>query len=277
MADMVNSEKQFSAAVKKLLRCTENQPFDTAVIFGSGLGFPAGELETFHSFAYDELAVLPRTTVQGHEGRLDLCCLGGRRLLLFYGRHHLYEGLSAWEATVNVRLAGALGCRRLLITNAAGGINPTLKPGHLMFVSDHLNLMGDNPLRGRPGAFIDLARLYDRTLFPPLRHYAESHGISLREGVLAAVLGPSYETPAEIRMLASLGADAVCMSGVPEAIMAKYLGFEVAAFSFIANLAAGRGEGPLHHDEVLAQAFRKRDDFSCLVTRLLRQWCGLMD
>jgi purine-nucleoside phosphorylase len=253
----------------------DERPVDAAVILGSGLGLSADDLETRQRFAYDELDILPGTTVPGHQGRLDICCLEGRRLLLFNGRHHLYEGLTAWQATVNVRLAGALGCRKLLITNAAGGIAPNLKAGDLMFVRDHINLMGDNPLRGRAEAFIDLTRLYDGSLYPCLARYAENCGIPLRSGVLAAVLGPCYETPAEIRMLMRLGADAVGMSGVPEAIMAKYLGFEVAALSFIANLAAGREDVSLHHDEVLARGHGKRDEFSRLVIRLLRQWWRL--
>jgi len=268
----VSSEKQFSAALEKLLRCAENQPFDTAVIFGSGLGLPEDVFKADHVFDFQELAVFPETTVRGHEGRLELCSFEGRRLLLFYGRHHLYEGLSAWEATVNVRLAGALGCRRLLITNAAGGINPTLLPGDIMFVRDHLNLMGDNPLRGQPRAFIDLTGLYDRSLYAPLCRFAENQNISFRDGVLAAVQGPSYETPAEIRMLELLGADAISMSAIPEALMAKYLGLKVAALSFIANVAAGRGNSPLTHDEVLAQGRRKRGDISRLIIQLLVQW-----
>jgi purine-nucleoside phosphorylase len=274
---MVSSEKEFSAVVTELLRFSGNRSFDTAVIFGSGLGLSDSNLEPFQSFRYPELSIFPETTVQGHEGCLVLSRSDERLVLLFYGRHHLYEGLSAWETTVNVRLARALGCQRLLITNAAGGINPALRPGDFMFVRDHLNLLGDNPLRGQPDAFIDVSGLYNYSLFASLRRYAEDRGISVHEGILAAVMGPSYETPAEIKMLKGLGADAVCMSGIPEAIMAKYLGMSVTALSFISNQAAGCGKSPLTHDEVLEQARSKRECFSFLVDCLLKEWWSMGD
>jgi purine-nucleoside phosphorylase len=274
---MVNSEKEFNAVVDKLLRCSENKPFDTAIIFGSGLGLSDSILEPFQSFRYPELSIFPETTVHGHEGRLVLSRFDGRLVLLFYGRSHLYEGLSAWEATVNVRLARALGCQRLLITNAAGGINTALKPGDIMFVRDHLNLLGDNPLRGLRDAFIDLSGLYNCSLYAPLGRYAESRDISFSDGVLAAVMGPSYETPAEIKMLKNLGADAVCMSGIPEAIIGKYLGMSISALSFITNQAAGCRKSPLTHEEVLEQARGKRGCFSFLVDCLLKEWWGTGD
>jgi purine-nucleoside phosphorylase len=274
---MVNSESEFGAVVAELLHCSENKAFDTAIIFGSGLGLSDSVLEPFQSFSYQELSIFPETNVQGHEGRLVLSRFNGRRVLLFFGRHHLYEGLSAWETTINVRLAGALGCKRLLISNAAGGINPDLKPGDIMFVRDHLNLMGDNPLRGQSSAFIDLSRLYDTFLYAPLRRYAESRDISFSDGVLAAVMGPSYETPAEIKMFKSLGADAVCMSGIPEAIMGKYLGMNVSALSFITNMGAGCGKSPLTHEDVLEQARRKRGCFTCMIDCLLKEWWAVGD
>jgi purine-nucleoside phosphorylase len=274
---MVNSEKEISVAVEKLRRCSENNPFDSAVIFGSGLGLSDSILKPLHTFSYPELSIFPETSVQGHEGCLVVSHYEDRRVLLFCGRHHLYEGLSAWQTTVNVRLAGALGCRQLLISNAAGGINPTLQPGDIMFVRDHLNLMGDNPLRGQPRAFLDLSSLYDTSLYPSLCRCAESQGISLRDGVLAAVQGPSYETPAEVNMLKNLGADAVSMSSIPEAIMGKYLGMKVATLSFITNPGAGSGKTPLTHEDVLERARLNRNAFTRLVDCLLKNWWSGLD
>ncbi len=269
---MVNSEKEISVVVEKLRRCSENKPFDSAVIFGSGLGLSDSILKPLHTFSYPELSIFPETSVQGHEGCLVVSHYEDRRVLLFCGRHHLYEGLSAWQVTVNVRFAQALGCRQLLITNAAGGINPGLKAGDIMFVRDHLNLMGDNPLRGQSRAFLDLSNLYDTSLYPSLRHCAESQGIALRDGVLAAVLGPSYETPAEVNMLENLGADAVSMSSVPEAIMAKFLGMKVATLSFITNPGAGSVISPLTHENVLERARLSQKPLTHLVDCLLKRW-----
>lgn len=250
-----------------------NEPFDLAVILGSGLGDLADEVEEAAVFSYDDFPCFPPTTVAGHAGRLLAGRLHGWRVLLFQGRFHLYEGYSAWQVSLPVRLAHRLGCRRLLLTNAAGGIRPEFAPGDFMFISDHLNLLGDNPLRGVPeNPFTDLTRVYRQDLFPPLDRFARQAGVVLHSGVLAALPGPSYETPAEVRMLRLLGADAVSMSTVPEAIMARYLGMEVAGLSLVANAAAGLHGSCLSHQEVLESGRRGAKRLNSLVGGLIPLW-----
>ncbi len=245
--------------------------FDLAVVLGSGLGALSGEVETPAFFSYEDFPCFPPATVPGHAGRLVAGTLLGWRVLLFEGRCHLYEGYSAHQVTLPVQLAHALGCRRLLLTNAAGGIHPQFAPGDFMFIADHLNLLGENPLRGLPHSFLDLSHLYRIDLFPPLQEWAGQEQIPLHRGTLAALPGPSYETPAEIRMLRILGADAVSMSTVPEAIMGKYLGLEVAGLSLVANPAAGLA-GPLDHADVLQTAQRSAAHFVSLARRLIALW-----
>ncbi len=246
---------------------------DTAIILGSGLGELADLALDSLCFAYSELPGFPVSTAKGHPGRLVAGILEERRVLLFAGRFHLYEGYDARQVVAPVRLARALGCRQLLLTNASGGISDAFVPGDVMFIDDHINLMGDNPLRGEFGdPFIDLNSLYQRRLFEDLSAFATRQRIRLHRGVLAALSGPSYETPAEIRMLRLLGADAVSMSTVPEAIMGKYLGMEIAGLSLIANVAAGLGPTPLHHDDVLNAARNNSDSMIALIRHLLCRW-----
>lgn len=250
------------------------EPFALAVVLGSGLGALAGEAEPLGVFPYAEFTAFPPVQqVAGHAGRLVAGTLEGRRILFFQGRHHLYEGLTARQVAVPVRIAHALGCRRLLLTNAAGGVNEAFRAGDFMLIADHLNLLGDNPLRGeRHDPFVDLSALYRQEFFPALFEFARQQDIRLHRGVLAALPGPSYETPAEIRALRLLGADAVSMSTVPEAIMGHYLGLEVAGLSLIANAAAGLSSAPLSHEEVLASGQRGASRMALLVRRLTALW-----
>jgi purine-nucleoside phosphorylase len=250
------------------------EPFALAVVLGSGLGNLAEEADPLGVFPYAGFAAFPPAQqVAGHAGRLVAGTLEGWRLLFFQGRHHLYEGLTARQVAVPVRIAHALGCRRLLLTNAAGGVNEEYRPGDFMLISDHLNLLGDNPLRGeRRDPFIDLSGLYRQEFFPFLLEFARLQNIRLHRGVLAALPGPSYETPAEIRALRMLGADAVSMSTVPEAIMGRYLGLEVAGLSLIANAAAGLASAPLSHAEVLASGQRGASRLALLVRHLIALW-----
>ncbi len=211
--------------------------------------------------------------MSGHGGRLVLGELGGKRVALFQGRFHLYEGYTARKASISVRLAHALGCRRILLSCAAGGVRAGFQPGDFMIVEDHLNLMGDNPLRGeREAPFVDLTGLYRHDVGRQLQTVAEKEKIRIHRGVLAALVGPSYETPAEIRMVERLGGDAVSMSIVPEAIMARYLGIEVCAIAFISNLAAGRSSEILDHRDVLARGRQGGRHFCALACRLLENW-----
>ncbi len=266
-------EQRLASAASRVRKMAGDAPFELAVILGSGLGGLVEALEDCSEISYQDLGCFPPLSVAGHAGRLMAGELAGRRSLLFQGRFHRYQGLSARETTLPVRLAHGLGCRRLLLSNAAGGIHPDFRPGDFMFVADHLNLTDDNPLRGeKSDPFLDLSDLYRTELYPLLAGSAEKEGIRLHRGVLASLLGPSYETPAEVRMLKTLGADAVSMSTVHEAILGRYLGMEVAALSMVSNAAAGLSPGPLDHQGVLETAGRSSRDFQFLVSALVRLW-----
>ena len=249
--------------------------FDSVVILGSGLGSVVESAAIEGSVPYDELAGFPQGRVPGHVGKLLWGTFAGRRTLFFQGRFHLYQGLSAAEVVAPVILAHGLGCRDIFLTNASGGIRSDLKPGDLVFVTDHLNLTGDNPLRGLiPPSFLDLSDLYGRDRFPRLQKELEPRGVKLKQGVLAALSGPSYETPAEIRMLSTLGVDLVSMSTVHEAIAAKHLGMDVTAISIVANPAAGLSHTPLSHQEVLATSNSVTGSLPILLERLFSLFRG---
>lgn len=249
------------------------EPFSLAVVLGSGLGALAEQADVLGIFPYERFTAFPSSQVAGHAGRLVAGTLEGRRLLIFQGRHHLYEGHSARQVAVPARIAHQLGCRKLLLTNAAGGINGEFRSGDFMLITDHLNFLGDNPLRGeRKDPFIDLSSLYRQDFFPDLLAFARERNIRLHRGILAALPGPSYETLAEIRALRMLGADAVSMSTVPEAIMGRYLGLEVAGLSLIANAAAGLAPALLSHEDVLASGRQAASQLALLVRRLIALW-----
>lgn len=246
---------------------------DLAIILGSGYASALPSFNIQVSCPYRALSGFPDAGVAGHQGFLHSGDLAGRSLLVFQGRYHFYEGYSAWQVSAPVRLAAGLGCRKILLTNAAGGISERLSPGDFMLVTDHINLTGQNPLIGRPeGQFIDLSNLYANSFFAELQIRLQQKGIVLREGVLAWLTGPSYETPAEIRALEVLGCDAVSMSTIPEAIVARSLGLEVAACSFISNKAAGKSREVLSHEDVLAVAGRASASMPPLFEELLLLW-----
>jgi purine-nucleoside phosphorylase len=200
--------------------------------------------------SYSEVKGLPASKVPGHSGRFVLVRVAGNPVLIAQGRSHLYEGLSAHEVTAGVRFMAELGVRRLVLTNAAGTLNPVFAPGQFMLLSDHINLLGTTPLLGGPN-FHDMSEVYSARFRAGFQNAAAELGIPLHEGVYAAMLGPQYETPAEIRMLRTLGADAVGMSTVPEAIQAKALGLEVVGISILTNWAAGMQKHALSHSEVV--------------------------
>jgi purine-nucleoside phosphorylase len=241
------------------------------VVLGSGLGAFADELAALTRIPYGEIPDMPRSQVVGHAGNLCLGHVSTVPVACLQGRAHVYEGHSQSRAVFGVRLLAELGCRAVLLTNAAGGIHASFAPGDLMLITDHLNLMGDSPLRGPNfGAgprFPDLSQAYDPALLDAARDAARAAGVTLREGVYAALLGPSYETPAEIRMLRTLGADAVGMSTVPEVIALRQMAVRVGAMSCITNLAAGISGQPLDHSEVEAMARRSRQAFTDVLTR----------
>ncbi len=223
---------------------------ETAIVLGSGLGAVAEAFGIEAEVSYANVPGLSASTVPGHAGRFVLARHGGKPVLIAQGRRHLYEGLSAAEVTASIRFMHSIGVKRVVLTNAAGAIHPSFEVGGLMLITDHLNLQGTTPLLG--GAhFHDMSEVYSLTWREQFHLAAKAIGLPLHEGVYAALLGPQYETPAEIRMLRTLGADAVGMSTVPEAIQARALGMEVAALSMLTNWAAGLKPQTLHHAEVV--------------------------
>lgn len=226
-----------------------------AIILGSGLGHLADELEDAVRVPYAEIPGFPQPSVAGHKGELVAGTLEDTPILVQSGRFHLYEGHSADVAGLPVRVFARLGVRTLIVTNAAGGVRPTFRSGALMLIADHVNLMFRNPLIGPvldgEERFPDMSEPYDAGLRALAREAAREAGIALEEGVYVGLLGPSYETPAEIRMLQRLGIDAVGMSTVPEVIVARARGMRCLGFSTITNLAAGISPTKLSHAEVL--------------------------
>lgn len=246
---------------------------EVLVVLGSGLGDLAREAEDAVEVPFGELPGFPAPTVEGHAGRYVAGLVGGRRALMQAGRFHLYEGHSPDVVAAPVRVAGRLGVRTVVLTNAAGGVGRGLEPGSLMLIDDHVNLMWTSPLVGpvREGEsrFPDMSRPYDPALQELAAKVALDLDIALRPGVYAGLRGPSYETPAEIRMMERLGVDAVGMSTVPEVLTARALGMSVLAFSMITNRAAGLSGEPLSHDDVVVVAGRAGKTLGRLIRRLL--------
>lgn len=245
-----------------------------ALVLGSGLGAFADELDEAARVPYDQIPGFARSTVAGHAGSLVIGKVGTVPVVAMQGRVHFYEGYSLEEVTFPVRTFKLLGIETLLLTNAAGGINVQLSEGTLMIISDHLNLMGVNPLRGpndeRFGPrFPDMSEVYSRALQEMVVEAANSLGIEVRRGIYAALSGPSYETPAEIHMLRSFGADAIGMSTVPEAIVARHMGMKVLGISCITNMAAGISDSPINHDEVMETGNRVRATFTLLLRHII--------
>ena len=246
----------------------------TALVLGSGLGAFADGVEEAESIPYEEIPGFARPTVEGHAGRLVVGAVGGAPVAVMQGRFHFYEGYALEEVTFPVRVLGLLGVRNLVLTNAAGGLNNSFTEGGLVVISDHLNLMGTNPLLGpndpRFGPrFPDMTEVYDHEYQDTAIGEARAMGLELRRGIYAALTGPSYETPAEIRMLRLLGADAVGMSTVPEAIVARQQGLRVLGLSCITNMAAGVLDKPINHDEVIETGERVRETFAELLRRVI--------
>ena len=254
-----------------------------AVVLGSGFHHVLTELEVEKKISYAKIPGFPKPTVSGHAGELYFGTLGGTRVMVLSGRAHFYEGHPMERVTFAVRTLAAYGIRDLLLTNAAGGLNKKFRAGDFMMLTDHINLMGTNPLRGEAIAglprFVDLTQTYDMGLSRLLRAAANECRLRLQAGVYLAVSGPSYETPAEIQAFARLGADAVGMSTVPEAIVARQCGVNVAAVSCITNLAAGISKENLSHAEVLETAERVKSVAATLLKNFAKlygtkQWQG---
>lgn len=241
-----------------------------AIVLGSGLNTLVGDPSRGRVIAYSEIAGLPRSTVKGHAGRFVLDEIAGTRVIFAQGRVHLYEGFSAGEITAGVRFLARAGVEKFILTNAAGAVNPEFLPGSWMMIRDHLNLTGQTPLLGGT-EFVDLTDAYSPAWRERFMRVARERKMTLHEGTYAAVLGPQYETPAEVRMLRLLGADAIGMSTVHEVIQARALGLQVAAFSCLTNWAAGLNSARLSHEEVLNTGAASSEGFASLLSMVLAE------
>lgn len=264
-------QSELLAEAAQLVRERSDVRPRVGVVLGSGLGAFADSLVDRTVLPYGEIPGMPTSKVAGHAGNLVLGASGAVEVACLQGRVHLYEGHSPTSVVFGVRLLAKLGCQSVLITNAAGGMRPTFAPGTLMLITDHLNLMGTNPLIGPNDdalgpRFPDMTRAYDPRLRALALEAAHAVGLHLEEGIYAGLSGPCYETPAEIAMLRTLGADAVGMSTVPEVIALRHIGVRSAAISCITNLAAGLSAGPLDHAEVQQTADATRDKFVALLS-----------
>ena len=250
-------------------------PPAAAIILGSGLGGLVQRIDGAVRVPFRDIPGFPAAAVVGHAGALIAGTLSGRRVLALAGRFHMYEGHDARLAAFPARVLHALGARTLIVSNAAGGIRRTLQPGALMLIRDHLNFMFRNPLIGPveedDERFPDMSAPYDEALGALARTVASDAGIALEEGVYCGLLGPTYETPAEVRMLSLLGADAVGMSTVPEVLVARALGMRVLGVSCITNLACGLSLTPITHDEVIETTARVGAKFEALVAGVVGQ------
>jgi purine-nucleoside phosphorylase len=248
----------------------------TAIVLGSGLGDFADTLLDAIATPYEELPHWPASRVIGHAGRLVVGNVGSHRVAALAGRVHFYEGHDLETVVFATRVMGRLGVKRIILTNAAGGINTSFSQGALMIIDDHINLLGSNPLVGpnddRFGVrFPDMSEVYSTRLRRIAGEAAAAKGVAVTHGVYLAAMGPSYETPAEIRFFRTIGADAVGMSTVPEAIAARHMGLEVLGISCITNMAAGVLPGPLAHDEVMDTARRVRGSFVALLEGIVER------
>jgi purine-nucleoside phosphorylase len=247
----------------------DHQP-QIGIILGSGLGGLVDEIENSAGVRFEDIPHFPVSSIEGHRGEVLCGRLCDASLLAISGRVHYYEGFSMQQVVFPVRVMAAFDLKTVMITNSAGAINESYQPGEIVSIRDHINLMGDNPLRGSAD-FVDLTEAYSAELRHLARKTANRQGITLQEGVYAAYSGPSYETPAEIRALRTMGADLVGMSTVPEVIMANRLGMKVLGLSIITNMAAGMGAGPLAHQDVIKASKKASAKFSALVKGIIEQ------
>src|SRR2546430_7622617 len=276
MATELSPSKLYERAEKaaRLIRARTDANVSVAIVLGSGLGAFADELTDSTSIRYDEIPSFARATVEGHAGRLVIGKTNNVTVAAMQGRFHFYEGYSLEEVTFPIRVLKLLGVNTLMLTNAAGSLNTEFTPGSLMVISDHINLMGVNPLIGPNEEnfgprFPDLSVAYDPDLQSLVIDEANAMGLSLRRGVYASLTGPSYETPAEIHMVRTLGADAVGMSTVPEAIVARHMDMRVIGISCITNLAAGVSSRPIDHSQVMEIGESVRGQFTELLRRVI--------
>ena len=244
------------------------------LVLGSGLGVLADEIENPVVITYEEIPHFPVSTVEGHAGQFVIGDLEGKKVIAMQGRFHFYEGYTMKELTFPIRVMKALGVTNLLLTNAAGGVNKSYIPGDLMIITDHINMAGTNPLIGTNYAelgdrFPDCSTIYDKSINNEIKEIAKNLNIRLQEGIYQMNPGPTYETPAEVNMARILGADAVGMSTVPEAVVARHASMKVTGISCITNMAAGILDQPLHHGEVVETANMVKQTFITLVKSIV--------
>ncbi|MGN0241788.1 MAG: purine-nucleoside phosphorylase [Candidatus Weimeria sp.] len=271
MSDTYEKLQRSLASIRKV---TDFKP-EIGITLGSGLGGLAEKIDKVCEISYRDIDGFPVSTVAGHDGRFIFGTLSGKRVVVMSGRVHFYEGYRMEEVVMPMRIMGLLGAGTVLLTNAAGGINLDFRPGDLMMITDHISLLVQNPLLGQNAdelgpRFPDMSTVYDRGLQEKIRQAAETAGVGIKEGVYVQLTGPSYETPAEIRMLGKMGADAAGMSTVVEAIAANHMGLKVAGISCITNMAAGISEKPLNHEEVRETADLVKEKFEKLVMKFVK-------
>ena len=248
---------------------------EIGIILGSGLGDFADNFESI-KIPYTDIPGFENSEVQGHKGQLIFAKVNGKNTVMMQGRYHFYEGYSMQTVTYPIKILKKLGIKTLIITNAAGAVNENFNPGDLMLITDHINFMGTNPLIGKNDdtlgvRFPDMSEVYSKKLINLAQETAERLKIKYQKGVYAATTGPSYETPAEIRMFRLLGASAVGMSTVPEAIIANYCGLNVLGISCLTNYAAGVSNNPLNHEEVIETANKVKENFKLLLSEFIKR------
>ncbi|WP_409297971.1 purine-nucleoside phosphorylase [Peribacillus sp. SCS-26] len=249
---------------------------EIGLILGSGLGVLADEIEDAVKIPYGEIPNFPVSTVEGHAGQLVSGTLSGKKVIAMQGRFHFYEGYDMGQVTFPVRVMKLLGVDKMIVTNAAGGVNQDLSAGDLMIITDHINFTGTSPLIGPNDAefgvrFPDMSEAYSKEYQEVAKKAAEALNIPIKEGVYLGLSGPAYETPAEVRMVRTLGGDAVGMSTVPEVIIARHSGISVLGISCITNMAAGILNQPLSHDEVIETTEKVKADFLSLIKTIVKE------
>lgn len=259
---------------KSYIQSQTNVQPQIGLILGSGLGELANDIHDAVRIPYESIPHFPVSTVEGHAGQLVTGRLHNKTVIAMQGRFHYYEGYSMQEVTFPVRVMKALGVDHLIVTNACGGMNPDFKPGDLMLIKDHLNMTGANPLIGSNEAelgprFPDMSRAYTPELLELVRETAKSLGIAVQQGVYAGITGPTYMTPAELKMLRKLGGDAVGMSTVPEVIVASHMAMKVIGISCVTDMAIGEHLEPLSHEQVIEVANRTKPMFISLVREII--------
>ena len=267
--------KNIKEASDYILQRSKYKP-QIGLTLGSGLGSLADLIENPEYYSYSELPNFPIFTVEGHKGRLVLGTLQGKTVIAMEGRFHYYEGYKMNEVTFPIRVMKLLGVKTLIVTNAAGAVNTSFTPGDLMIITDHINLSGNNPLIGKNLdlfglRFPDMSNAYDKELRNLAKKVANSINLNIKEGVYTMMSGPSYETPAEIKMIGILGGDAVGMSTVPEVIVANHCKIKVIGISCMTNMAAGILEQPLNHEDVIEASNKVKNDFIKFMKLLIKE------